>query len=64
MKELDLLLESYVRGQYARASMGDRRAFERLLALPDPELALCLLGPGSPPEQDLADIARHVRDGT
>jgi antitoxin CptB len=64
MKELDLLLESYVRGQYARASAGDRQAFERLLALPDPELALCLLGPGSPRDRDLADIVRRVRDAT
>jgi succinate dehydrogenase flavin-adding protein (antitoxin of CptAB toxin-antitoxin module) len=64
MKELDLLLESFLRGQYARASAPERLAFERLLTLPDPELAHCLLGPGSPRDGDLADIARRVRNAT
>jgi len=64
MKELDLLLESYLRGRYGRASAADRRAFERLLELPDPELADCLLGPDPISDGDLADIARLVRNAT
>ncbi len=43
MKELDLLLERFAREHYDRAPEWRRRAFERLLELPDPVLVELLL---------------------
>lgn len=48
MKELDLLLERFARERYRSASPEHRRAFERLLELPDPLLVDLLLAPASP----------------
>jgi antitoxin CptB len=45
MKELDLLLERFVQEHYDRQPPERQRAFERLLALPDPVLAELLLEP-------------------
>jgi succinate dehydrogenase flavin-adding protein (antitoxin of CptAB toxin-antitoxin module) len=51
MKELDLLLEGWVREQFDRAAAAQRSQFEALLALPDPQLACYLLGADpAPPE--------------
>jgi antitoxin CptB len=44
MKELDILLERYVRSQVAAASPQDRATLKRLLELPDPVLADYLFG--------------------
>ena len=60
MKELDVLLSRYARERYAAASAGQRAAFEVLLGLPDPQIADYLLGYGSAPEADLADVVRAV----
>lgn len=51
MKELDVLLERYVRSQLAQASAEDRASLTQLLELPDPELADYLFGhiPASDP---------------
>jgi len=45
MKELDLLLERFVQEHYDHQPPARQRAFERLLALPDPVLAELLLAP-------------------
>ncbi len=65
MKELDLLLERFAREQYAGAPGSRRRAFERLLDLPDPVLAELLLGPPGLPaalsaDLDLAEVVALV----
>jgi succinate dehydrogenase flavin-adding protein (antitoxin of CptAB toxin-antitoxin module) len=60
MKELDVLLTRYAQERYAAASAGQRAAFEALLALPDPQIADYLLGHGTPPQADLADVVRSV----
>jgi antitoxin CptB len=44
MKELDVVLEGYLARYYADASAEDRKAFEALLELPDPELLYQLTG--------------------
>jgi antitoxin CptB len=44
MKELDILLERYVRSQVAAASPRDRGTLQALLELPDPVLADYLFG--------------------
>ena len=60
MKELDVLLERYVRLRLARASSDERRTFERLLELPDPVLARCLLGQAAPPEPGMGPLAAVI----
>jgi antitoxin CptB len=60
MKELDVLLGRYARQRYAGAPAAQRAAFEVLLGLPDPQIADYLLGYGTPPAADLADVVRAV----
>ncbi|HZO22987.1 MAG TPA: succinate dehydrogenase assembly factor 2 [Steroidobacteraceae bacterium] len=60
MKELDVLLERYVHLHLPGASSKERRAFARLLELPDPLLADYLFGHDLPPEQDLAALAQRI----
>jgi antitoxin CptB len=61
MKELDLLLERFLVRHYDKASSETQRAFERLLALPDPVLAELLLAPtAGPPDADLAEVVALV----
>ena len=61
MKELDVLLERFAREALPGASAAQRRAFERLLALPDPLLAGYLLGGNTPPEAELARLTGAIR---
>ncbi|HXY76768.1 MAG TPA: succinate dehydrogenase assembly factor 2 [Steroidobacteraceae bacterium] len=62
MKELDVLLERYTRVALRTSSPGERRLFERLLALPDPELAGYLLGDEHPGEPEMLWLVRRIRD--
>jgi len=59
MKELDILLERYVRSGVGQASAEERATLTQLLELPDPHLADYLFGhiPASDPR-----IARLVAD--
>jgi succinate dehydrogenase flavin-adding protein (antitoxin of CptAB toxin-antitoxin module) len=61
MKELDLLLERFAREHYAGADVACRRAFERLLELPDPLLADYLLGSDGPSDPELARLVGRLR---
>jgi antitoxin CptB len=64
MKELDVLLGRYARReQDPRTSAAERAAFERLLDLPDPELAAYLLGQEVPVDPELAQLARRISCG-
>ena len=58
MKELDLLLRRYVDDRWPAAPSAERAAFEKLLELPDPELAAYLLGHEIPPPALLALVDR------
>jgi antitoxin CptB len=60
MKELDLLLERFLRERYAAASGADRAAFAEFLELPDPELASYLLAGAIPSESRFAHIANLI----
>ena len=44
MRELDVLLERYLKDRWPTAPESSRDAFRALLELPDPELAALLLG--------------------
>lgn len=58
MRELDVLLTSYLDTRYAIAGEAERRAFESLLGLADPELWAYVLGERVPPDPEM----RHVID--
>jgi len=62
MKELDVLLERYVRiGSVDSAQ--ERRLFSALLELPDPELAAYVFGHAVPADPQLARLARRIGCG-
>ncbi len=61
MRELDQLLVAYLDNHYDDASAADKRAFEALLALPDPELVGYLLNNQTPEPalQRVVDVILH-----
>jgi antitoxin CptB len=62
MKELDVILERFARQGLTQASAAERRAFERLLGLPDPLLAGYFLGEERPADPELRLLADRIRD--
>lgn len=62
MKELDVILERFAREGLTRATPAERRAFERLLCLPDPLLAGYFLGQERPADPELRSLAARIRD--
>jgi len=60
MKELDLLLESWLRVQFDHASADQRTQFESLLRLSDPELVRYLLAGERPQSSELAGAVEAV----
>jgi antitoxin CptB len=60
MKELDILLERFARDRYEAAPPEQKRAFARLLDLPDPCLADYLLGHATPEEPELARLTQLI----
>jgi succinate dehydrogenase flavin-adding protein (antitoxin of CptAB toxin-antitoxin module) len=62
MKELDVLLDRYVRPRLPDASAEDRRTLAELLELPDPLLADYLFGHIPAPEPHLARLVAAIRD--
>jgi antitoxin CptB len=63
MKELDVLLERYIRLHLPSATIEQQRAFARLLELPDPLLAEYLFGHSRPPEPELAGLTQLISYG-
>ena len=63
MKELDVLLERYVRSRLPLGSAEERAALARLLELPDPLLADYLLGHASAEEPVMARLVTVIRGG-
>jgi succinate dehydrogenase flavin-adding protein (antitoxin of CptAB toxin-antitoxin module) len=61
MKELDIILERFVRARLAVASRAERGLLAELLALPDPELAHYLLGGEAPRGAQLAALVTRIR---
>lgn len=60
MKELDLLLESWLDRVWPGADAGRRQAFERMLDRSDPELAAWLLGGERPADAALAALIDEI----
>jgi antitoxin CptB len=61
MKELDLILERYVREALSGAPDVEQAAFERFLGLPDPLLAGCLIGTQPLADPGMQALATRVR---
>jgi succinate dehydrogenase flavin-adding protein (antitoxin of CptAB toxin-antitoxin module) len=61
MKELDVLLERFARAVLPSATAEQRDTLARFLELPDPVLVDYLLGQATPPEPDMAELARRIR---
>ena len=62
MKELDVLLERYVRSQVADASARDRATLDQLLELPDPVLADHLFGHTPVSDPRMAALVAAIRN--
>jgi antitoxin CptB len=63
MKELDVLLTTYLGQRWPAASASEKSAFEQLLELPDPSIAAMLLGnehPVDPALTRLVDVLRQL----
>ena len=61
MKELDIILERFVRARLAVASRAERGLLAELLALPDPELAHYLLAGEAPRGAQLTALVTRIR---
>ncbi|MBS0422165.1 MAG: succinate dehydrogenase assembly factor 2 [Proteobacteria bacterium] len=61
MKELDILLERYVRSGVAQASAEERVTLTQLLELPDPELADYLFGHIAARDPRIARLVADIR---
>jgi antitoxin CptB len=62
MKELDVLLERYVRSRLAGASSQERQTLNRLLELPDPVLADYLFGHTPATEPHMARLVAAIQN--
>ena len=60
MKELDVLFEVYVDATLASAGREERVVLERLLELPDPELARYLLAGEAPADPTFAGLVGRI----
>ncbi len=61
MRELDVVLTSYLELHYATSAEVDKQAFRELLALPDPELNAYLLGVVVPSDIAIAHVVALLR---
>ena len=61
MKELDLLMLSYLDTHYASATAAHREAFERLLEMADPELHGLLTGRYETEDKDVTAVVETIR---
>jgi antitoxin CptB len=61
MKELDVVLERYVRPRVGQASVADRSTLASLLELPDPVLADYLFGHIPVSDPQMARLVENIR---
>lgn len=64
MRELDMLLNRYLEGTYVATSEIEKRAFRKLLELPDPDLNRYLLGDQKPIDAEIANVVSLIRSDT
>ena len=61
MKELDLVMSSYLERHYDSASPSQQAQFRHLLQMADPDLYNLLLGRGEPNDPELAALLQALR---
>lgn len=59
-KELDVLLQRYLRDRYPQADADEQQAFERLLEMPDPILQDYFAGLIDPEEASLRHVVHRI----
>jgi len=62
LRELDVLLERYLRERYPCAPAAEQHAFEALLDLPDPELLDCVMRRQAPADPHWAHVIAKLTD--
>jgi antitoxin CptB len=62
MRELDILLERYLRERYPCAPAAEQQAFEALLDLPDPELLAFVMRRQVPTDPHWAHVISKLID--
>ena len=60
MRELDVLLQSYLENCYSHAPAPEQRAFEALLELQDPQLFAYMLGSEAPTDPELMHVVARL----
>lgn len=60
MRELDELLLRYLEDRYPTADDAEKRAFQAVLSLPDPELNGYLLQRQAPQSESIAVVIQHI----
>lgn len=61
MRELDVLLERYMKERFAAATRTEKDAFARLLELQDPVIRGYLLEQEIPADPAIADVVNEIR---
>ena len=61
MRELDVLLERYLRDSYSDDAAADQQRFRDLLAAQDPDLQRWLLGGIDHPDPDFGPLVARIR---
>jgi antitoxin CptB len=61
MRELDAVLNAFLRNSFAALGDEDKSRFAAILDLPDPELYAYLAGRAAPDDQDTAALIERIR---
>ncbi len=64
VRELDLLLQGYLKSRFEQADSSEREAFLALLELPDDRLACYLFGLETPDDPRFRQIVAQIRTQT
>jgi len=61
MKELDVVMTTYLESHYATASETEKSGFKALLEMPDPDLYALLIGKQTSSDQAINSLAQSIR---
>ena len=60
MKELDMLLLSYLDNHYSNEEQVGQRAFRQLLSMPDPDILALLTAKATTDDEHLANVIKRL----
>ena len=61
MKELDVVMTTYLESHYETASESEKTGFKELFEMPDPDLYALLLGKQTSSDQAINSLAQSIR---